>query len=361
MTEADGENDRSVQEGLEQARLEKERRDRERRERKRKDQDRRETKRAGSKSSDGSAIAGDKPQDVLSALDEVVDQIRRFMQSWHRSIVCKKPHDRLVTSTDSHEQTAFGEWFAENGEGGLVNQPAFQELSRTHRQIHDQARRLAAIVAAGQPIRTAEYDSLINHVSRFYDQARRLRDAFAKLVSEIDPLTGLHNRQVMNHDLDAEFKRGQRTDGDLCLALADIDHFKAVNDTHGHAAGDVVLASVAGRFLASLRPYDSIYRYGGEEFLIMLPNANTGTANSVLERLRISLEEAPIAVSGSVSLPVTASFGLIRIKYDVPLKLSIERADKALYAAKQSGRNRIVTWSAALEKNNTSAGDDSDA
>lgn len=296
------------------------------------------------------------PQDVLAALDEGVDEVRRFMQSWHRSVVCGKPPERRVTALESHLQTGFGKWMAERSGDALLQQPAFEELTRAHRQIHDQARRLAGVVAENQPIRTAEYDGLINHVSRYYDQARRLRDAFAKLVSEIDPLTGLHNRQIMTHDLAVEFERGQRTGGPLCLALTDIDHFKRVNDTHGHAAGDVVLASVAGRFQSHLRPYDSIYRYGGEEFLITLPNANTGTANSVLERLRTSLESAPIAVSAGTSLPITASFGVVRVSYDIPLKQSIERADKALYAAKQGGRNKVVTWSETLE----GTADDSD-
>jgi len=291
-----------------------------------------------------------KPQDVLAALEEGVDEIRRFMQSWHRSVVCGKPPDRRVTAIDSHLQAGFGKWMAERSDDGLLRQPAFDELIRSHRQIHEQARRLTGIVAEGQPIRTAEYDALINHVSRFYDQARRLRDAFAKLVSEIDPLTGLHNRQIMVHDLDVEFERGQRTGGALCLALTDIDHFKRVNDTYGHGAGDVVLASVAGRFQSNLRPYDSIYRYGGEEFLITLPNANTGTANSVLERLRNALESAPIAIADGNRLQVTASFGIVRVDYGIPLKQSIERADKALYAAKQRGRNRVVTWSETLEE-----------
>lgn len=292
-----------------------------------------------------------KPQDVLAALDEGVDEVRRFMQGWHRSVICGKPADKRVMALDSHAHTAFGKWMAERAGDALLQQNAFEELTRSHKQIHDQARRLAGVVAEKQPIRTAEYDALINHVSRFYDHSRRLRDAFAKLVSEIDPLTGLHNRQIMAHDLDVEFERGQRTGGPLCLALTDIDHFKRVNDTYGHAAGDVVLASVAGRFQSHLRPYDSIYRYGGEEFLITLPNANTGTANSVLERLRLALETQPVALADGASLPITASFGIVRVDYEIPLKQSIERADKALYAAKQGGRNRVVTWSDALETN----------
>ena len=288
-------------------------------------------------------------QDLLSHLDDAIEEMRAFMQGWHRSIVCGKPPGKGLTAENAHDASRFGTWTAAHAEAGLVRQPAFQELIRSHRQVYEHARRLALGVTAGKAIRTVEYDALINQLSRFYDQSRRLRDAFRKLVSEIDPLTGLHNRQVMTEELDAEYSRGKRTSGPLCLALADIDYFKKVNDTHGHAVGDVVLASVAGRFLAHLRPYDSIYRYGGEEFLLCLPNANTGTANSVLERLRRALESEPIGLPEGRELPVTASFGLVRVNYDHALKVSIERADQALYAAKQAGRNRVVTWSESLE------------
>jgi len=296
--------------------------------------------------SDGDVSA----QDLLSRLDDAIDEMRAFMQGWHRAIVCGKPPSKALTAENAHAASRFGGWAAAHAEAGLVQQPAFQDLIRSHRQVYEQARRLALGVAAGQAVRTVEYDALINQLSRFYDQSRRLRDAFRKLVSEIDPLTGLHNRQVMTEELDAEFARGKRTNGPLCVALADIDFFKKVNDTYGHAAGDVVLASVAGRFLAHLRPYDSIYRYGGEEFLLCLPNANTGTANSVLERLRRALESEPVALPDERLLPVTASFGLVRVNYDHALKVSIERADQALYNAKQAGRNRVVTWSESLEQ-----------
>lgn len=287
-------------------------------------------------------------QDLLGQLDDAIDEVRAFMQDWHRAIVCGKPVSKSVTAENSHAISKFGAWVVANAEAGLIRQPAFEDLGKAHRQVYDQARRLALSVANGQSIKTVEYDALINQLSRFYDQSRRLRDAFRKLVSEIDPLTGLHNRQVMNEELSVEFSRGRRTDGPLCIALTDIDHFKRVNDTYGHAAGDVVLASVAGRFLSHLRPYDSIYRYGGEEFLICLPNANTGTANSVLERLRYALESEPIGLPENQRLPITASFGLVRVNYEVPLKVSIERADQALYAAKSAGRNKVVTWNEAL-------------
>ena len=160
-------------------------------------------------------------QDLLGQLDDAIDEVRAFMQDWHRAIVCGKPVSKSVTAENSHAISKFGAWVVANAEAGLIRQPAFEDLGKAHRQVYDQARRLALSVANGQSIKTVEYDALINQLSRFYDQSRRLRDAFRKLVSEIDPLTGLHNRQVMNEELSVEFSRGRRTDGPLCIALTD--------------------------------------------------------------------------------------------------------------------------------------------
>ena len=189
----------------------------------------------------------------------------------------------------------------------------------------------------------------IEKIEGFNGQARRLREAFRKAVSELDPLTGLNNRQIMMSVLARERERAIRTKAPCCFVLADIDHFKAVNDTYGHGAGDHVLRTVAGRFLANLRPYDDIFRYGGEEFLICLPNANEGTATEVTDRLRMSLAEKPVMVLEDTPLELTASFGLRLVTEDTPLKESIEQADRALYQSKHDGRNRLTLWSPALE------------
>jgi diguanylate cyclase (GGDEF)-like protein len=118
-----------------------------------------------------------------------------------------------------------------------------------------------------------------------------------------------------------------------------------------------VLRAVAGRFLSRLRPTDSIYRYGGEEFLISLPNANAGMARSVLERLRRALEERPIGLEDGSEVAVTASFGVANVTGDTDLQSVMERADQALYAAKEAGRNRVLGW---RETDETESGEDAD-
>lgn len=286
---------------------------------------------------------------VLEIVEQAISEMRDFLQAWHRSIVCARPPEKRLLAADSHTKTRFGRWYATYGDRGLVAQPVFKEFADVQKQIYDHARMLAISVQdGGRAIPTSEYDALMKKVNAFYAMARRIRGAFQKAVSELDPLTGLHNRQVMTIELDVEHDRAQRTGQPLCLALTDIDKFKLVNDTYGHAAGDLVLTTVAGRFLSHLRPYDTIYRYGGEEFLVCLPNANLGTANSVLERLRAGLEEEQIELEDGRSILVTSSFGLAQIEGDVPLKQILERADQALYAAKSRGRNRVVTWSEHL-------------
>jgi len=146
----------------------------------------------------------------------------------------------------------------------------------------------------------------------------------------------------MNAELAAEYERAVRTDTPCCIALADIDHFKKVNDTYGHGIGDQVLAATAGRFLSQLRPYDLIYRYGGEEFLLCLPNADPKTAAVVLGRLRMALFERAIPLEDNTDLSVSASFGFAQIIGSVPLKEIIAQADQALYQAKQAGRNCVI-------------------
>lgn len=281
------------------------------------------------------------PAEILKMIEGSIAEMQRFMQAWHRALICGQAADRRALANQSHTRTLFGRWLREAPPDGLLDQPAVRELATNHAAVHDAAKVLAVRAGTGAPLKPVEYDALINQVNRFYDRANRIADAFRRLAAEIDPLTGLNNRQAMLKELNAEVNRGRRAGTVMCVALADIDHFKSVNDTHGHAAGDTVLASVAGRFQSNLRPYDTIYRYGGEEFLICLPEADPEAAKGVLERLRLALLAQPVALGDGRALDITASFGIAAIDYDAPLKTAIENADRALYAAKQGGRNRI--------------------
>ena len=294
--------------------------------------------------------APEEARDVLLVMDGALDDHRHWMTRWHKGVVCRLTPEADIVAEDPHRLTRLGSWLETYRDQGLMQQTAFHDLEASFVELTGFARFLAIRSQDGLPIPPEEYDALREKEERFVLQARRIQDAFRKAVSELDPLTGLHNRQVMLQELTVEFERAQRTGSPLAVALADIDFFKRVNDDHGHAAGDQVLVQAAGRFLSRLRPYDSIYRYGGEEFLLVLPNANPGTAISVLERLRHALADQAIGLEDGRELPVTSSFGMAMVDSEASMKEVIERADTALYHAKENGRNRVSVWKAGMEK-----------
>jgi two-component system cell cycle response regulator len=156
-----------------------------------------------------------------------------------------------------------------------------------------------------------------------------------------DALTGIANRSVALDAIRREHARQIREQSPFGVILADLDHFKSINDTFGHLCGDVVLKEAAQRMLSCIRPYDTIGRYGGEEFLIVLPSVNESSTFALAERMRKAIESNPFVTdSGKVS--VTASFGAA-VSANAALtapKMLVDLADQALYRAKGQGRNR---------------------
>lgn len=166
-----------------------------------------------------------------------------------------------------------------------------------------------------------------------------------------DFLTGIWNRGVITEKLNEEVSRAARANGSLGVIMCDIDHFKEVNDTHGHPAGDSVLIEVTLRMQANLRVYDALGRFGGEEFLIIAPEASAEGIVVLAERIRGAIEEKPIETpSGAVS--VTVSLGTVAriMEQNTSLKDLIHEADRALYRAKESGRNRVESADAVLRE-----------
>lgn len=157
----------------------------------------------------------------------------------------------------------------------------------------------------------------------------------------VDALTGLHNRRWMQDMFKRELERSHIGNQPLTCLLMDIDHFKKVNDEHGHLAGDTVLAVIAQVTTLALRPTDMVVRYGGEEIIVLLPNTRLEDGIRVAERIRQSVECRAIDLPESGYLRVTISIGVSERQSADTLTQLIDRADKALYQAKNSGRNRI--------------------
>jgi diguanylate cyclase (GGDEF)-like protein len=172
------------------------------------------------------------------------------------------------------------------------------------------------------------------------------RNAELELLARTDVLTGLANRRHADDVLRQTIAAARRHSRELCAVLVDIDRFKSVNDVHGHAAGDAVLRTVAARLTDGLREEDLASRWGGEEFLLLLPDA--GDAAGVCERLRASIADAPVRLADGVPVAVTASFGWAGWGGSETAETLVARADTALYAAKDGGRDRVVAASDTL-------------
>jgi diguanylate cyclase len=291
--------------------------------------------------------------DIIAAVDAAVDEHLDWLHQWNRALVCRTALSAGEAVDEGCEACRFGQWYAlHRHDGGLVDQPVFHDLAEAHRRLHGQARMLAGLARGGGAIPVDDYDRFVQAVDDFNSRARRISAAFQRLLSDLDPLTGTHSRQTMMAELEREAVRARRTGASLCLVLVDLDHFKRINDTHGHTAGDRVLAAAAGRLLAQVRPYDTVFRYGGEEFLLCLPNADLEAAAAVCERLRIAIADPPVDLDDGKKLCLTASFGLALLRSG-PVNDAIVSADRALYDAKRSGRNQVKAYTvveAALDR-----------
>lgn len=178
-------------------------------------------------------------------------------------------------------------------------------------------------------------------LKRAADELREAIDAGFR-VALTDPLTRLHNRRYADYHLPRIHDEAHAGGRGYAVILCDLDCFKTVNDTHGHAAGDAVLVEVAARMRSALRGADFLARMGGEEFLAVLPTADPISAVSVALRLAATLRDSPIRLPGGVALTVTASFGVAHVPPTPSSVTSVlDRADRALYRAKALGRDRV--------------------
>ena len=199
------------------------------------------------------------------------------------------------------------------------------ELSKEHFEDED---REAAVLLAGQAVVALENARLHRIVER---------------QALVDELTGLANRRQAERVLDAELTRAQRFGTAVSVALVDLDGFKGVNDVYGHQAGDAVLRELATVLVAGLRQFDLAARWGGEEFLVVLPGTDAAGAVRVADRLRAAVATRAMPTAGGAVLHVTASFGVASFPPAGSREELVAAADAALYEAKRSGKNRVVS------------------
>lgn len=201
---------------------------------------------------------------------------------------------------------------------------------------------MVVVVLLSSTFLTTRVQSTREHLRRQKAELARALEQIHQLATH-DDLTGLLNRRAMLDRMQLEQCRSLRSGSPLLIAQLDIDHFKAVNDTHGHAAGDLVLQRFADTVRRNVRDTDVLARWGGEEFVLLLCDTPAADAVALMERLRQAVQAMQVPVAqGGQPITVTVSIGLARHAPADPLAGTLERADQALYAAKAGGRNRVV-------------------
>jgi len=195
---------------------------------------------------------------------------------------------------------------------------------------------------ANQQKLTKDIQTLQEQLIATQDESTRLRDELAeqKARAQTDPLTNLPNRYYYNERLTQEYNRWRRYRSSLTMVIGDIDYFKRINDEFGHDAGDEVLKSVANYFMSTLRESDFVARFGGEEFIILLPETSLVDATKAMNKIRLGIKGLVIQHQNN-KIPVAMSFGIAEFENHDTAKSVFDRADTALYRAKEKGRDQV--------------------
>lgn len=287
------------------------------------------------------------PERVVQALQDL-EGIKARHAAWMRDV-----HVDLVRRLNrdyprDQPLEAFDEalWLTGAHHDVLKDNPLVERVGSGLKTLDIAAAGLAASVDISGQLPTEAFARCLDEAVEIAAGLQQLIGETWNLLASIDPLTGLGNRPAMLRRLAIESDRHARENQPCCVAMLDLDRFKAINDTHGHVVGDTVLRSVASLLAASVRPYDAVFRYGGEEFLVCLPNADLRTAWAIAERLRLKVAAWSIPAAQGGEIRTSVSIGIAPLKSEQTVEATLERADAALYAAKSRGRNCVVVRNA---------------
>ena len=303
---------------------------------------------------------------ILIAEDDPVSRrmLQAFLVKWNYQVKAATEGIEALRmlEADDAPPLAILDWMMPGMEGPeicrrvreLTGRPYTYIILLTARSLKDDLLRGLALGADDyltKPFDASELRARLQVGQRILDLQRDLIDAREELrfKATFDVLTGLSNRAVVLDALAREHARSMREGGSFGIILADLDHFKSVNDTYGHLAGDEVLKESARRMRSCVRTYDFVGRYGGEEFLIAVPSSDRPCAIALAERIRLTLASQPVRFDHR-DIPITASFGVAICGHEHPSELPVllRLADEALYRAKARGRNRVEFDSSAL-------------
>jgi diguanylate cyclase (GGDEF)-like protein len=284
---------------------------------------------------------------IMVQIDQAIDNHAQWHRQLVRTLICKLPSDQRDTLDNAHTLCRFGQWYYQYSNPAMRANPIFAAMEFEHKQLHAQAAKLLQISVAEIPVDAIVYDQFANTLERLRLQLFSMKHEIESELYNHDPLTGAYTRYGLLTELREQQEMISRGTTSCAIAMIDLDNFKMVNDQYGHKLGDSMLTNFASTLIKGLRPYDKLYRYGGEEFIIIFPNTTLENALSISERLRGMIEASALDVD-HLHIRITASFGVTMIHPDMSVEISLEEADKAMYAAKKNGRNQVKLWEPSL-------------
>ncbi len=293
-------------------------------------------------------VTRDELQSVIAQLKEALYNHQQWHGALVRALVCKLPPDKRDISPEAHSECRFGQWYYGKTPEKLRKHPGFVAMGEEHRRMHHLAGLLLIAADAGKTISGLDYDNFSNALERLRLEIYALERELEDSLFNRDSLTGAITRYGILPTLREQQELVKRHAQHCCIAMMDLDNFKAVNDLHGHQAGDQVLSAAVHYLIRHLRPYDKVFRYGGEEFLLCMPYSELTAAHDRVNELNKGIASLEIDVGENEPIHIFASFGVTLLDPDLPVGSSIDRADKAMYAAKAAGRNCVRIWDASM-------------
>ncbi len=293
-------------------------------------------------------VTRDEMQKIVAQLKEALHSHQQWHAALIRTLVCKLPADKRDTQPEAHKECRFGQWYYSDAPEKLRTHPGFVAMGEEHQRMHHLARLLLLAVNAGSSTTPLDFDNFANSLDRLRLEIAALERELEDSLFNRDVLTGAITRFGILPTLREQQELVKRRAQQCCVVMMDLDRFKAINDLYGHIAGDRVLSDSARFLIKHLRPYDKVFRYGGEEFLLCLPYIELAPGHARVASLCDGLAAQEIDIGESKPIHISASFGVTLLDPDVPVETAIDRADKAMYAAKAAGRNRVMVWDEAM-------------